>query len=82
MATIIEQVSTGNQYVLLGTGFGAFQSKKPNWFLGNLQADTTEGQYAMVCVCDAAGTIGWLSSGDARVIAVDGVPIGEAFTTT
>ena len=50
MATIVIHQRTGEKYVLLGTGFGAFQSKKPNWLLGDLMADTTEGQYTMVCV--------------------------------
>ena len=72
MATIVRHTSSGKRYVLLGSGFGAYQSKKPNWFFGDLMADTTEGQYAMVCVCDAFGKIGWIESADVVVESVDG----------
>ena len=72
MATIVRHVDTGTRYVLLGAGFGAFQSKKPNWFLGDLMADTTEGQYAMSCVCDNSGNIYWVDSTHLQVESVDG----------
>ncbi len=78
MTTIVVQQRTGRRFILLGTGFGAYQSKKPNWFFGDLMADTSEGQYAMVCVCDADGTVGWLQSYEVVVESVDGVPVKEA----
>ena len=55
------------------------QSKKPNWFFGDLMADTNEGQYAMVCVSDADGQIGWLESSEVRVESVEGRPVGTFF---
>ncbi len=79
MATIIRHKENGQKYVLIGSGFGAFQSKKPHWFFGNLQSDTEEGQYAMVCVCDSAGNIGWLESSDVVVETVDGQPVQSLF---
>ena len=72
MATIVKHTPTGAKYILLGTGFGAFQSKKPNWLMGDLVADTTEGQYAMVCVCDKGGSIHWIDSSEVVVESVDG----------
>ena len=78
MATIVTHSQTGSKYILLGSGFGAFQSKKPNWFLGDLMADTTEGQYAMVCVCDKDGKIGWLESSEVVVESVDGQDVKVA----
>ncbi len=74
MATIVERVTSGKRYVLVGTGFGAFQSKKPNWLLGDLVADTTEGQHAMVCVCDGNGRLYWVESTQLTVVSVDGQP--------
>ena len=79
MATIVKHVKTGQRYLLLGSGFGAYQSKKPNWFWGDLMADLEEGQYAMVCVCDQAGRIGWLESSQVAVESVDGMAVSEAF---
>jgi hypothetical protein len=79
MATIVKHTPTGTRYILLGTGFGAFQSKKPNWLLGDLVADTTEGQYAMVCVCDKDGSIGWLESSEVVVETVDGQNVKGVF---
>jgi hypothetical protein len=72
MATVVRSKTNHREYVLLGTGFGAYQSKKPNWFFGDLIADTAEGQFAMVCVCDSKGSVGWLESSDIQVVSVDG----------
>ena len=72
MATIVQHKKSGKKYVLLGSGFGAFQSKKPNWFLGDLMADVSEGQFAMVCVVDSDNAIGWIESSQVVVVSVDG----------
>ena len=77
MATVVRSKKNSREYVLLGTGFGAYQSKKPNWFFGDLIADTAEGQFAMVCVCDSKGTVGWLESADVQVVSVDGQSLSE-----
>lgn len=77
MATIVIHNSTNQRYVLVGAGFGAFQSKKPNWFLGDLMADTTEGHFAMTCVCDKAGNLCWIESEQLTIISVDGVSPSE-----
>ena len=39
MAVIVEHRETGDRFVLVGTGFGAYKATKPNWFFGNLLAD-------------------------------------------
>ena len=75
MATIVRHRKTGTKFVLLGSGFGAFQSKKPNWLFGDLMADTEEGQYAMVCVCDANGKVSWVESSEVVVESVNGEPV-------
>lgn len=79
MATIIQHVDTEIQYVLVGAGFGMFQSKKPHWFFGNLVYDVDSDQSAMVCVCNAEGKIGWLDSSEVVVVSVDGQPVEELF---
>jgi len=72
MATIVVHIKTNKRYVLIGAGFGAFQSKKPNWLLGDLMADTSEGQHAMACVCDRSGELRWVESAHLTIVAVDG----------
>ncbi len=76
MATIVKHNATGKNYCLLGTGFGVYQSAKPNMFLGNWLADVDEGQYAMACVCDSTGKISWIQVEDVTVVSIDGQDIG------
>ena len=77
MATIVQHKKSGKKYILLGSGFGAFQSKKPNWLLGDLMADVSQGEFAMVCVCDENNKIGWLESSGVSVVSVDGQTVGD-----
>ena len=77
MATIVNHVRSGKKYILVGAGFGAFQSKKPNWLLGDLMADTSQGQYAMACVCDSGGKLYWIDSTELTVESVDGEEPGK-----
>lgn len=72
MATIVEDIETRYRYVLIGTGFGAFHAVTPGVILGNLAPTRETGEYTMVCVCDARGTMGWLYSDKARIVSVDG----------
>ena len=77
VATIVKHTETGKQLVLIGAGFGAYQSKKPNAFFGDWVADTESGSQEMVCVCNSDGLIGWMYSEEVNVISVDGVPVGD-----
>ncbi|EDM25273.1 hypothetical protein LNTAR_24878 [Lentisphaera araneosa HTCC2155] len=77
MATIVRSKQTDKTYILLGTGFGSYQSAKPHWFFGNSIPETDEGQNTMICVCDNDGNIGWLDSAEAIVISVDGQKLNE-----
>ena len=77
MATIVKHNQTGKCYCLLGTGFGVFQSSKPNVFLGNLLADVEEGEYALVCVCNSKGEVLWLDATQVTVVSIDGQNIQE-----
>ena len=80
MATIVKHKETGKRYCLLGTGFGVFQSSKPNIFLGNLMADVEEGEYALICVCNSKGEIFWLEATQVTVVSIAGQNIQELST--
>jgi hypothetical protein len=50
MATIVQSKRDGKNYVLLGTGFGAYKATRPGVFFGNLIPDEDEGQITMAAV--------------------------------
>ena len=77
MTAVVEEKKTGERYVLLGTGFGAYQSMKEGIFFGDLLPDIDKGQFAMVCVSNGDGKIGWFKSHEVRVITIDGRSPGD-----
>jgi hypothetical protein len=77
VATIVKHTETGERLVLIGAGFGAYQSKKPHAFFGDWVADTESGSHEVVCVCNSDGLIGWMYSNEVNVISVDGTPIRD-----
>ena len=80
MATFVEDTRNSVQFVLIGSGFGAYQSTKPHWFFGDAHISTEEGSCAMVCVCNCEGKIGWLDSSHVVVVSVDGEPVESLFS--
>ncbi|MBM7613789.1 hypothetical protein [Alkaliphilus hydrothermalis] len=71
MATIVKHIESGHRYILLGTGYGAFQSDNFRFF------SEREGQIEAAAVCDNQGTIKWFNTCDLQVVEIDGQPIGE-----
>jgi len=71
MPTFVEHRMSGELFVLIGSGFGAYQSAKQ----GEMRPD--KGNYPMVCVCDRMGTLGWLRSESIKVINIDGTDIKD-----
>ncbi len=72
MATIVRYEPNGENYILLGTGFGAYKSARPGVFFGHLLPNEEEGQVSMAAVCGLDGSIQWTRSDDFTVIGVDG----------
>ncbi len=72
MATIVEHLQTQQRFVLLGAGYGMYQSSKPHPFFGNLGTETKGGKNALICVCDEHAQIGWINADAVTVISVDG----------
>ena len=77
MTAIVEEKKTGEQFILLGTGFGAYQSMHKGVMFGDLIPDIDKGQFAMVCVSNSEGKIGWFKSTEVKVISVDGKSPGD-----
>ena len=79
MATIVKNDYTGKRYFLLGTGYGAYKSVKPDIF-GDVKRDMDEGESALVCVCNSKGKIFWFETAQITVISIDGMSIQELDT--
>ena len=72
MAVIVKHTQSGQNYILLGTGFGAYKATRPSLFFGNLAPAEEQGQTTMVAVCNNQGQIGWIHSEELQVIEIDG----------
>ena len=80
IGTVLQHLPSGAFYLLIGTGFGAFASARPSALMGNTRPVQTQGQQAMVCVCDDQGHIGWMPSPQVAVFQVDGRSVEQALT--
>jgi hypothetical protein len=80
MAIVVKNKKTQNNYILLGTGFGAFNASKPNYFFENLLPYEQKGTISMVAVCDEEGNISWIDSNELQVVQVDGISISDMDT--
>jgi len=72
MAIIVRHKQTGVDYILVGTGFGAYKSSRPDTVLGQLSPVEDYGEMEMVAVCDSEGRLFWARSQDVYVVEVDG----------
>jgi hypothetical protein len=72
MATIVVHRTTGQRFVLIGTGYAATESATPGLFLGNLDPDVQTKIYGRLAVSDSAGNILWVDSREFVVAEVDG----------
>ena len=77
MAVIVKHTESGETYILLGTGFGAYKATRPSLFFGNLVPSEDSGQTTMVAVCNSEGKIGWIHSEELQVVEIDGKEPGE-----
>ncbi len=74
MTTIVRNKETGGSFLLLGGGYGAYQSSTP----GVVGHKISGGELQMVLVTNAAGEVGWFKSTEVEVISVDGVSPAHA----
>ncbi len=73
MPILIRHLPTNKELIYIGSGFGMYQSKKPNWFLGDLVSDTDEGNKAVIYACNKEGKIILLYAEDVKVISINGI---------
>ncbi len=70
MATIVKHNITNVKYILIGAGFGAYQSKGHSGVETGLITDAEEGTMELLCVCDSKGKIQWMDSENMTVFSV------------
>ena len=77
MAVIVRHAETGDRYILLGTGYGAYRATRPSLFFGALAPVEEEGKLEVAAICASDGRIGWAYSQQLVVVEVDGKPPAE-----
>ena len=76
MAVIIQHKKTGEEFIVIGSGFGATD------YAGKIRIEPTENEkerYPLLCVCNKKGNIGWVYSEDYKVVLADGETTYEIF---
>jgi hypothetical protein len=74
MATIVKHKTTGHKYILVGTGYGMYQSEAASsLFFSSLE----QGTFPMAAVTDGHGDILWMQTDELRVLEVDGIKVNE-----
>lgn len=72
MTTIVRHKATGERFVLLGAGYGAYKSARPHGLLGNVAPVEEGGTVRAVLVCDAEGVLSWIESAHLETVTIDG----------
>lgn len=71
MTIIVKHKKSQNHYILIGTGFGIYQSARPNALL-SIFTTKEEDFFRLIAVSDRNGTIKWFESEDLTVVKIDG----------
>ena len=79
MRIIVAHRETGARGLLIGTGFGAYQSERGSAFLAELNPVTKTGQYKTICITNPGGDFVWVNSADYRIVEINGESPGEYF---
>ena len=72
MAIIVHHVGLKSDFVLVGSGFGAYRSTQKLSILAGFLAEEQYGEFPAVLLCDAEGLLRWAKSTDVEVVSIDG----------
>ncbi len=72
MAVFVRHKESGKRFLLVGAGFGAWASARPDRILGNILPAEEKGTLPRVAICDAEGNIEWVRSDEVSVVEIDG----------
>ena len=77
MATIVKLKDTDLHGILVGVGYGMFESAKPNMIFGDWIADKAAGKSQMAAVSTDKGEILWCETEKLTIVSIDGKKPGE-----
>ncbi len=77
MAVVVRHRQSGDEFILLGAGFGAYKAMRPSFFLGNIAPREEGGELPVALVCDSGGEVRWVRSENLEVLSVDGMKPSE-----
>ncbi len=77
MAIVAKLKSSGIHVIVVGTGYGAFESARPGRILGDLIPSYQSGRLGMVAVATKTGEVAWCPSSEIEIVEIDGVAINE-----
>ncbi|MCM1990907.1 hypothetical protein [Oceanirhabdus seepicola] len=72
MLTIVKQITTDKNFILIGTGFAAYKTSKPATYMVNRVPKADEGVIPMVAVCDENGEISWMKTDEIKIVDING----------
>lgn len=72
MATIVEHIESKRRYVLVGAGFGTWDTAVAGRFLGAPNPNRDSGTQSMLALADGSGLVAWVASEQVRILSVDG----------
>ncbi len=80
MATIVQSRSTGEQFAVLGAGFGMVQATATTPVFGGPSPSSKVGKEQLLAVSNAQGEPGFIPLEEVEVISIDGVAPKELLT--
>jgi len=72
MAIVVQHMESKEHYVVVGTGYGMYESRMPSFWGVAVPPEENKGFKAVVCVSDRDGKIGYFGIGLLQVVSVDG----------
>ncbi len=72
MATIVKNLKSDKEYILLGTGFGLSQAEAKGKSMIDSLTSSEYKQKLVITVCDSTGEISYMDYKDVVVVSVDG----------
>jgi hypothetical protein len=75
MAIIAKLKSSGVRVIVVGTGYGAFESARASRIFGDLLPSYQSGRLGMVAVATKNGDLSWCPSNEIEIVEIDGVAV-------
>lgn len=75
MAIIAKLKSSGVRVIVVGTGYGAFESARASRLFGDLLPSYQSGRLGMVAVATKNGEISWCPTSEIEIVEIDGVAV-------